>query len=111
MGFAQETLALIDVVGQQPRRARPQQHAALLKAVAKLAIEAGSAHSLVVIGGIIELPHVAGLPGEEPRRYLRRRPFADFFERRNDPAPRLQAPALLHPPPIPLHHTPHPNSP
>src|SRR5262249_5460565 len=97
MGFAQETLALIDAVRRQPRRARPQQHAPLVKAVAKLAIETGGAHGLVVIGGIIELPHVAGLPGGEPRRYLRRRPFADFVERRNDPAPVLQDQGQLRP--------------
>src|SRR5262249_62034282 len=93
MGLAQETLALIYAVRRQPRRARPQQHAPLMKAVAKLAIETSSAHGLVVIGGIIELPHVAGLPGEEPRRHPRPRRFADFVERGNDPAPGLPHPA------------------
>src|SRR5262249_39838816 len=68
MGFAQETFALIDAVRQQPRRARPQQYAALLKAVANFAIETGGAHRLIVVGGIVEFPHIAGLPGEQPRR-------------------------------------------
>src|SRR6266516_5753279 len=57
--FAQQALALIGAVGQQARRAGSQQHAPLVKGLAELAIETGSADRLVIVGGIVELPHVA----------------------------------------------------
>src|ERR1700716_592613 len=68
-----------------------------MKAVRPLAIGSCGTHCLLVVGGIIELPYVAGLPREEPRRYLRRRPFADLAQSFSDPAPMFQHQAELSP--------------
>src|SRR5919201_381432 len=88
--LVQQVFSLIGAVGQQPRSAGPQQYPAFVKAVTQIAIEVGGAHGLLVIGGIVELPHVAGLPREEPRRDVRRRRLVGLLERRRDPAPVLR---------------------
>src|SRR5512132_3384753 len=68
-----------------------------MKAVRPLAISRCRTHRLLVVGGIIELPHVTGLPREEPRRYLRRRLLADFAQSFSDPTPMFQHQAELGP--------------
>src|SRR5260370_25188207 len=50
MGLAQDALALVDAVRQEPRRARAQQHAPFVKIVPELAIERRGSQGLVVVG-------------------------------------------------------------
>src|SRR5262249_16405477 len=84
--FAQQALALSDALRREPCSAGSQEGAALMKIVAEFAAKRRRPQGFVMVGRIVEFPHLTGLPGQQLSNRRHRSGAAHLTKRFDHPA-------------------------